>query len=91
MGLPSGTHDKRTFRHYAKLAEDGTVAAIVELADGAPDLLDGDQSDYVEVTDLHPYDFTGMVLPSARGRGRGQRDHASVKADLARLNRVPRG
>lgn len=65
MGLPSGTHDPRTFRHLAKLAKDGSVIAIVEVADGYADPIDGEQSRYVEVTDLYPYDFAGVRVDLA--------------------------
>lgn len=46
MGL-SDPHDRRTFTHYVKVSAIGTVAAIVEVADGfaAPD-----DATYVDVT-----------------------------------------
>ena len=56
MGL-ADRHDPRTFRHFTKVAADGSVAAIVEVAEGTPDPTDAAGSLYVEVTDLHPYDF----------------------------------
>lgn len=33
MGIPD-KHDPRAFTHYEKVAKDGTVVAVIELADG---------------------------------------------------------
>lgn len=53
MGLKD-PHDSRTFTHFAKLNPDGTVAAIVEVADSALPNFDpgADGNCYVDVTDL---------------------------------------
>lgn len=58
MGRPSGTHDPREFTHLAKLGADGSVVAIVEIADAAVQtFLDTTDVLHVDVTDLYPYDF----------------------------------
>lgn len=62
MGLPD-KHDKREFRHFAKIDADGHVVAVLEIADGQPDPADGVGSLYVEITDLHPYEFTDVTVP----------------------------
>ena len=104
MGIPSGTHDPRQFRHYAKMAADGSVAAIVEVADGLPAPTDGEQSLYIDVTDLHPYDFRGVVASAVQQAPvvvtthadrvptpDRQQNHAAVRAELAKYNKVARG
>lgn len=53
MGHPSGNpHDPRTFRQFARLADDGTVLAVIEVADGSPDPEDDEGSPYMDVTAL---------------------------------------
>jgi|KBSSwiStaDraftv2_1062776.scaffolds.fasta_scaffold00996_19 hypothetical protein len=62
MGLPD-THDGREFRQYARLAPDGSVAAIVEVAEGLTVPSDAAGNLYVEVTDLHPNDYRAVRVP----------------------------
>ncbi len=64
MGLPSkNPRDPRTYRHFARMDATGAVAAIVELADGAaPRVVDQSTAFLVEVTDLYPYDFRGVMV-----------------------------
>lgn len=68
MGRPSGTHDPRTFTHLAKLGADGSVVAIVEIADDAVQtFLDQSDALHVDVTDLYPFDF-GTTKADVRSR-----------------------
>lgn len=61
VSIPSGTRDPRRFRHYAKFADDGTVAAVVAFTNGVlPN--DAEQSLYVDITELHPYDLRDVKL-----------------------------
>lgn len=75
MGL-TDPHDARRFTSFAKLNADGTVAAIVEIADAM--LPHRDPSDdgncYVEVTDLRKSDVDVFALAI---------DPAVVKSALA--------
>lgn len=79
MSLLSGNHDKRRFRHFAKMAADGSVSATVEVADGTPDPTDGAGSVFVEITDLHPYDFGGVKV---RAKSVTDRDRDAIKTEL---------
>lgn len=83
MSLPSGTHDKRTFRHFAKLAADGSIAATVEVAAGFPDPVDGEGHVYVDVTELHPYDFRGVKV---KAKDLSDRNGRALIADLKAKN-----
>lgn len=65
MGIKD-QHDPRSFQHFAKFAEDGTIAAIVEVADGQPEPDDDDAAVYVDVTDLHPFDVREVSVPRAQ-------------------------
>ncbi len=72
--------EQRTFRHFAKLNEDGTVAAIVEVADGAPRPVG---ALYVEVTDLWPYqlfDATAKIADVQKG------DDLAIRATFRAFN-----
>lgn len=64
MGLPD-KHDDRRFRHFAKMHDDGTVAASVEVADGMAAPVDSAGSVFLEVTDAYPYDFAQAVVETA--------------------------
>ncbi len=80
------SHDHRTFRHWAKLAADGTVLAVTEIAaDTTEHPTDPAGSLSVDVTALYPYDFTG-IKASATKVAAG--DTAGVIADLAAANKV---
>lgn len=48
-------HDERLFRHYAKIGDDGTVLAVVEIAAGSVQP-STDSGEFAEVTEIHPYD-----------------------------------
>jgi hypothetical protein len=62
--------ETRAFTHWAKLAKDGTVAAIVEVATSAPAPTDAEGNRYVEVTDLWPHDLLDAhVTPMDVERG----------------------
>jgi hypothetical protein len=73
--------EKREFRHFAKFASDGTVAAIVEVAVGAPDPVDGEDSVYVDVTDLWPYDFAAVRMPPGQVK---HTERAALKDELTK-------
>jgi hypothetical protein len=73
--------EKREFRHFAKFAPDGTVAAIVEVANGAPDPEDGEDSTYVDVTDLWPYDFSTVHVPPGQVK---KSERAALKSELTK-------
>ena len=60
MSLPD-KHDPRYFRHYAKFAADGSVAAVVERETTEPPPSDDAESVYVEFTDLYPVDLSGVA------------------------------
>lgn len=76
VSIPSGTRDTRRFRHYAKFAADGTVAGIVAFAHGVlPN--DGEQSLYVDVTELHPHDLRDVKLTKQQ---LAERDPAAILA-----------
>ncbi len=63
MGLKD-PHDPRTFTHFAKLNADGSVAAIVEVADTSLTTYHPNQDGnaYVDVTALRSPDFTVNVF-----------------------------
>ncbi len=101
MGIASGSHDQRTFRHYAKMGADGSVVAIVAVAEGSPAPIDGEHSLYVDVTDVHPYDFRGVsiAMPAAPAhspqlatdRDSREQYHHQIRALLKAANRVRHG
>lgn len=62
MSLHSTTRDTRRFRAYVKVLPDGTIGATTYFAAGTSNPIDGEQSLYVDVTDLHPFDFTDVVV-----------------------------
>jgi hypothetical protein len=64
MGIQD-KHDRRTFQHFVKFADDGTVAAVVEVADGQPEPDDDEASVYIDVTPLHPFDVAGVSVNRA--------------------------
>lgn len=84
--------DKRTFRHFVRFSPDGSVEAIIALADGshAAEAYDrGDDIDnagtlHVDVTPLHPYDFTGVRVKPADVAAK-RRD--AIAADLKAQNK----
>jgi hypothetical protein len=85
-------HDRRTFQHFVKLADDGTVAAIVEYADGS--LVHSDEhpvdaagSVYINVTELVPVDFTGVQVTTPVTHA----NRSALRAELARRNKGRRG
>lgn len=43
------------------MADDGSVEAIIQVADGTPEPDDDEQSVYVNITEWHPYQFNGTV------------------------------
>lgn len=79
-------HDPRSFRHFAKLAADGTVLAVVEVAAGAPMPPEADAFLHVDVTALHPYDLSGVKISKATV---DTRDHQAIAAALKTANKVP--
>ena len=98
MGLPD-KHDSRRFNHFAVLDADGNVISIVEIADGrgAP-VATGDQR-IVDVTDLHPYDFTDVNVSATVNREVKRGDKAipiveaspdALKNALREANKVSR-
>lgn len=64
MGIKD-PHDPRSFQHFVKFADDGTVAAIVEVADGQPEPDDLHQSVYLNMTDRHPFDMRDVTVDPA--------------------------
>ena len=91
MGLKSTTRDPRTFRHFARMAADGTVAAVIALADGSltaeafdrGEDIDEAKNVYVDVTDLYPHDLrTARVKTVDVAR----KDRAAIAADLKTQN-----
>lgn len=80
MGLLSrDPADPRRYNHYAKLADDGTVAAIVEVVEGAPAPTDGI---YVQVDGSYPYDFLGVAIPAEVASVKGARNATERKAAM---------
>ena len=75
-------HDKRPFRHYAKIGFDGTLLAFIEVADTAPAPPD-DGAVHVDITLLHPYEFP----PGHKLKKSEISDNASIVAALAVANR----
>jgi hypothetical protein len=55
-------HDKREFRRYVKLNDDGTVAAIVDVAAGLPPPTDSVRSVYVDITDFKGVDLHTLAV-----------------------------
>lgn len=55
-------HDDRKFRHFAKFNSDGTVAAVVEVAEDSQPPSDQSDSLYIDFTDLHPMDLTKVKV-----------------------------
>jgi hypothetical protein len=89
MGLKGSDNDPRLFQHFAKLNPDGSVAAIVEVADtDAEAYKDTRGTLFVNVTDLYPYDFAGvkvLALPLDPMLAK-----QAARTQLATLNKVPR-
>lgn len=93
-------HDPREcgFRHFAKLDANGNVIAIIEVLDSADNDQDGksivrEPEDspsalHVDITDLHPYDFTGVKTTKANVTAK---DKGAIRADLITKNKAPRG
>lgn len=96
MGLPD-KHDNRTFRHFARLDANGDVVAIVEVVDEpgfdsdnkpfSQEPADTSTIVHVDITDLHPYDFTGVRAVKASVTARNK---AAIRADLKIKNKAPR-
>ncbi len=85
MSVPD-KHDKRRFRHIVKLAADGTVLAVIEVADGKPLPPDSDAVLHVDATPLYPFDLGGVKLAKATV---DTRDPAVIVAALKTANKVP--
>ncbi len=85
MSIPD-KHDKRRFRHVVQLAADGTVLAVIEVADGHPLPPDSDAVLHVDATPLYPFDFTGVKLLKAVV---DTRDAPMIQAALKLANKVP--
>jgi hypothetical protein len=58
-------HDKREFRLFVKLAEDGSVLSTTQVATGAADPDDHDDAVFVEVTDLYPMAIDDVQVDKA--------------------------
>ena len=86
MSLPD-KHDKRRFRHVVKLAADGTVLAVIEVADGKPLPPDSDAVLHVDATPLYPFDLGGVKLLKAVV---DTRDPPMILAALKLANKVPK-
>lgn len=61
MALPD-KHDPRRFTHFAQLADDGSVAAIVEVAEGSPE--PSGRFVHFDVTDQVPKDTKDILIPA---------------------------
>lgn len=93
-------HDPREcgFRHFAKLDANGNVVAIVEVLDSPDSDSDGqaiprEPKDsplalHVDITDLHPYDFTGVKTTKANVTAKNK---GAIRSDLESKNKVSRG
>ncbi len=86
--IPGNHIDKREFRHFARMGDDGSVDIVIATAEGehvaqafdrGEDPIDGKV--YIEVTDLWPHDFTNVKVPAqaVANRNFGVM-HASLKA-----------
>jgi hypothetical protein len=84
MGLKSTTRDKREFRHYAVIADDGSISAITFRAEGTPAPEDTTAHTHVDVTDLHPYDFTDVTVSHGSVVSK---DRAAIHASLKAQNK----
>lgn len=84
--MPPDPHDPRVFRHFAKMAADGSVAAIVEVADGSADPPDVAAGQLVDVSKLYPFDFTGVKVAPAT---LATKDPAAICTALETANKVP--
>lgn len=93
-------HDPREcgFRHFAQLDANGNVIAIVEVLDSPDSDQDGkpivrEPKDspsalHVDITDLHPYDFTGVKTTKANVTSKNK---GAIRSDLESKNKVSRG
>ncbi len=79
-------HDPRTFRQIAKLAADGTVLALIQVADTAPLPPDADAYLHIDVTPLYPVDLGGVKVAKATI---DTRDKTAITAALKTANKVP--
>ena len=83
MGLSSkNPTDPRTFRLFAKLNLDGTVAATVEVAEDQPPPADHEDRVYIDVTAHAPADVFAISVP-AQHVADIVRAKAALKADVA--------
>jgi hypothetical protein len=78
-------HDPREFQQFVKVDDDGTIVAVVESTLPMP--TDAEGYFYVDITDLHPFDVTGVKLKKATVT---KADQKAARAEL-RAAKVARG
>jgi hypothetical protein len=61
-------YQEQGFHHYAKVAKDGSVLAIVEVVAGAKPPTDGEGHEYVDVSTHYPLIDHAEAVRTVRGR-----------------------
>lgn len=92
MGIKD-PHDRRPMTHFAKLNADGTVAAIVEVADESVALNhpSADGNIYVDVTELRQQRIDPFLVTVDTKELTAVRDDAGLKAHFTREARKANG
>lgn len=78
-------HDKRLFNRFVKFNDDGTVAATVDVADGASLPVDAQGTVFVDVTSLAPADFHAVRVDPALLTARKAKTAETVRTRVAAL------
>jgi hypothetical protein len=75
-------HDPREFKHYAKIALDGTVVSTFEVAADREPPSSGDAI-HVEITDQFPYDLGGKSIAASVNAATSAKAGKNVPLNLA--------
>ncbi len=83
MGLSTDPHDKRAFQRFLKFNDDGSVAAVVDVAAGAAAPADDKGTVYLDVTYLPPVTLDTIRVDPALLTAKKAVQADALKAQLA--------